>query len=134
MAADRLIMMKQQTYRNYILPIFLAGLNLKFLLVALLVPTGRTIPAGLLMVSSACLVRYFTNGSIFLDVFLLLMASSVALVMGVVTLLSGQPKEGVSVEARCDLKCYYEETVTDSSGSYRLRGLHPDTSYTIREF
>ncbi|PWA55857.1 carbohydrate-binding-like fold protein [Artemisia annua] len=52
--------------------------------------------------------------------------------MGVVTLLSGQPKEGVSVEARSDLKGYYEETVTDSSGSYRLRGLHPDTSYTIR--
>ncbi|GKA22501.1 nodal modulator 1 [Tanacetum coccineum] len=52
--------------------------------------------------------------------------------MGVVTLLSGQPKEGVSVEARSDLKGSYEETVTDSSGSYRLRGLHPNTSYTIR--
>lgn len=52
--------------------------------------------------------------------------------MGVVTLLSGLPKEGVSVEARSDLKGYYEETVTDSSGSYRLRGLHPDTTYTIR--
>ncbi|GJU44999.1 nodal modulator 1 [Tanacetum coccineum] len=52
--------------------------------------------------------------------------------MGVVTLLSGQPKEGVSLEARSDLKGSYEETVTDSSGSYHLRGLHPDTSYTIR--
>ncbi|GJW61732.1 nodal modulator 1 [Tanacetum coccineum] len=52
--------------------------------------------------------------------------------MGVVTLLSGQPKEGLSVEARSDLKGSYEETVTDSSGSYHLRGLHPNTSYTIR--
>ncbi|GJR51366.1 nodal modulator 1 [Tanacetum coccineum] len=52
--------------------------------------------------------------------------------MGVVTLLSGQPKEGVSLEARSDLKGSYEETVTDSSGSYHLRGLHPYTSYTIR--
>lgn len=52
--------------------------------------------------------------------------------MGVVTLLSGLPKEGVSVEARSDTKGYYEETVTDSSGSYRLRGLQPDTTYTIR--
>nr|XP_043609224.1 nodal modulator 1 [Erigeron canadensis] len=52
--------------------------------------------------------------------------------MGVVTLLSGLPKEGVSVEARSDMKGYYEETVTDSSGSYRLRGLQPDTTYTIR--
>ncbi|GJT62017.1 hypothetical protein Tco_1005550 [Tanacetum coccineum] len=54
--------------------------------------------------------------------------------MGVVTLLSGQPKEGLSVEARSDLKGSYEETVTDSSGSYHLRGLHPDTSYTIRVY
>lgn len=52
--------------------------------------------------------------------------------MGVVTLLSGQPKEGVSVEARSDLKGFYEESVTDSSGSYRLRGLEPDTTYTVR--
>lgn len=52
--------------------------------------------------------------------------------MGVVTLLSGLPKEGVSVEARSDTKGYYEETVTDSSGKYRLRGLHPDTAYTIK--
>lgn len=52
--------------------------------------------------------------------------------MGVVTLLSGQPKGGVSVEARSESKGYYEETVTDSSGSYRLRGLHPDTTYVIK--
>ncbi|CAH1417541.1 unnamed protein product [Lactuca virosa] len=52
--------------------------------------------------------------------------------MGMVTLLSGEPKEGVLVEARSELKSFYEETVTDSSGSYRLRGLHPDTTYTIK--
>lgn len=52
--------------------------------------------------------------------------------MGVVTLLSGQPKEGVSVEARSESKGYYEETMTDSSGSYRLRGLIPDTSYIVK--
>ncbi|XVF72762.1 hypothetical protein PTKIN_Ptkin12aG0146400 [Pterospermum kingtungense] len=52
--------------------------------------------------------------------------------MGMVTLLSGQPKEGVSIEARSKSKGYYEETVTDSSGSYRLRGLLPDTSYSIK--
>ncbi|KDP28277.1 hypothetical protein JCGZ_14048 [Jatropha curcas] len=51
---------------------------------------------------------------------------------GVVTLLSGQPKEGVSVEARSESKGYYEETVTDSSGNYRLRGLVPDTTYVIK--
>ncbi|XP_041018341.1 nodal modulator 1 [Juglans microcarpa x Juglans regia] len=51
---------------------------------------------------------------------------------GVISLLSGQPKEGVSVEARSESKGYYEETVTDSSGSYRLRGLHPDTNYVIK--
>ncbi|XP_062143584.1 uncharacterized protein LOC133851267 [Alnus glutinosa] len=51
---------------------------------------------------------------------------------GVITLLSGQPKEGVSVEARSESKGYYEETVTDSSGSYRLRGLHPDATYVIK--
>ncbi|KAK8650653.1 hypothetical protein V6N13_140281 [Hibiscus sabdariffa] len=52
--------------------------------------------------------------------------------MGVVTLLSGQPKEGVSIEARSESKGYYEETVTDSSGSYRLRGLIPDALYLIK--
>lgn len=52
--------------------------------------------------------------------------------LGKVTLLSGQPKEGVSVEARAESKGFYEETVTDSSGSYRLRGLQPDTTYEIK--
>ncbi|KAF8394679.1 hypothetical protein HHK36_020896 [Tetracentron sinense] len=52
--------------------------------------------------------------------------------MGMVTLLSGQPKEGVSVEARSESGGYYEETKTDSSGSYRLRGLLPDTAYLIK--
>ncbi|KAK9086282.1 hypothetical protein Syun_028676 [Stephania yunnanensis] len=50
---------------------------------------------------------------------------------GTVSLLSGQPKEGISVEARSD-KGYYEETRTDSYGSYRLRGLLPDTTYSVR--
>ncbi|KAM0044137.1 putative immunoglobulin-like protein [Helianthus debilis subsp. tardiflorus] len=52
--------------------------------------------------------------------------------MGVLNLISGIPKEGMSVEARSDSKGYYEETVTDSSGNYRLRGLHCDTTYTIK--
>lgn len=52
--------------------------------------------------------------------------------MGLISLLSGQPKEGVSIEARSESKGYYEETVTDSSGNYRLRGLHPDTTYVIK--
>lgn len=52
--------------------------------------------------------------------------------MGTITLLSGQTKEGVSVEARSESKGYYEETITDSSGSYRLRGLIPDTTYLIK--
>ncbi|KAJ7973082.1 Carbohydrate-binding-like fold [Quillaja saponaria] len=50
---------------------------------------------------------------------------------GIVTLLSGQPK-GVSVEARAESKGYYEETVTDSSGSYHLRGLLPDATFVIK--
>ncbi|KAL6517503.1 hypothetical protein OROMI_033204 [Orobanche minor] len=52
--------------------------------------------------------------------------------MGKVTLLSGKPKEGVSVEARAESKGFYEETITDSLGSYRLRGLQPDTTYVIK--
>lgn len=51
---------------------------------------------------------------------------------GTITLLPGQPKEGVSVEARSESKGYYEETTTDSSGYYRLRGLVPDTTYLIK--
>ncbi|KAL5996452.1 hypothetical protein ACLOJK_026531 [Asimina triloba] len=52
--------------------------------------------------------------------------------MGIVTLLSGQPKEGVVVEARSESKGYYEETTTDSSGKYRLRGLLPYTTYAVK--
>lgn len=52
--------------------------------------------------------------------------------MGMITLLSGQPKEGLSIEARAESKGYYEEATTDSSGSYRLRGLLPDTTYVIK--
>ncbi|KAG8370599.1 hypothetical protein BUALT_Bualt13G0000200 [Buddleja alternifolia] len=52
--------------------------------------------------------------------------------LGKVTLLSGQPKEGVSVEARAESRGFYEKTITDSSGSYRLRGLQPDTTYAIK--
>ncbi|KAF6143365.1 hypothetical protein GIB67_001309 [Kingdonia uniflora] len=52
--------------------------------------------------------------------------------MGTVSLLSGLPMEGISIEARAESKGYYEEARTDSSGSYRLRGLLPDTTYLIR--
>lgn len=52
--------------------------------------------------------------------------------IGTVTLLSGQPKGEVSVEARSESKGYFEETVTDSSGNYRLRGLQPDTVYDVK--
>ncbi|KAJ6823851.1 nodal modulator 3 [Iris pallida] len=52
--------------------------------------------------------------------------------MGTVSLLSGQPKEGVYVEARSELKGYYEEATTDNLGNFRLRGLLPDTTYVIK--
>ena len=52
--------------------------------------------------------------------------------MGTVILLSGQSKGGVSVEARSESKGYFEETLTDSAGNYRLRGLLPDTDYVIK--
>lgn len=52
--------------------------------------------------------------------------------MGAVTLLSGQPKESVYVEARAESKGYYEEATTNSSGYFRLRGLLPDTTYLIK--
>ncbi|XP_077219224.1 carbohydrate-binding-like fold isoform X2 [Tasmannia lanceolata] len=52
--------------------------------------------------------------------------------MGTVSLLSGQPKEGIFVEARSESKGYYEETTTDSSGNFRLRGLLPDTTYLVK--
>ncbi|KAG2597104.1 hypothetical protein PVAP13_5KG190200 [Panicum virgatum] len=52
--------------------------------------------------------------------------------MGSVTLLTAQPKEGVFVEARSESTGYYEEATTDSFGSFRLRGLVPGSTYTIR--
>uniref|UniRef100_A0A453EWB4 Carbohydrate-binding-like fold protein n=1 Tax=Aegilops tauschii subsp. strangulata TaxID=200361 RepID=A0A453EWB4_AEGTS len=52
--------------------------------------------------------------------------------MGSVTLLTGQPKEGVFVEARSESRGYYEEATTDSFGRFRLRGLVPGSSYSIR--
>ncbi|KAL0848642.1 hypothetical protein Bca101_021889 [Brassica carinata] len=52
--------------------------------------------------------------------------------MGRVALLSGQPQEGVAVEARSDSKGYYEETTSDIDGNYRLRGLHPGATYVIK--
>lgn len=52
--------------------------------------------------------------------------------MGSVSLLSGQPKEGVYVEARSESKGYYEEAATDNMGNFRLRGLLPDTTYMVK--
>lgn len=52
--------------------------------------------------------------------------------MGSVSLLSGQPKEGVYVEARSESKGYYEEATTDGLGNFRLRGLLPDTTYLVK--
>eukprot|EP00250_Pteridium_aquilinum_P020313 c24781_g1_i1 orf=109-3804(+) len=51
---------------------------------------------------------------------------------GMVMSLTGRPEEGISLEARSETKGYYEETVTDSEGKYRLRGLLPDTAYNIK--
>lgn len=53
-------------------------------------------------------------------------------VLGTVSLLSGLPKEGVYLEARSDTKGYYEEARSDSFGRYRLRGLLPHTSYSVK--
>uniref|UniRef100_A0A7N0VIJ7 Carbohydrate-binding-like fold protein n=1 Tax=Kalanchoe fedtschenkoi TaxID=63787 RepID=A0A7N0VIJ7_KALFE len=50
---------------------------------------------------------------------------------GTVTLVSGQPKV-VQVEARSESEGYYEETTTDEFGNYRLRGLYPNTTYSIK--
>ncbi|XP_031497491.1 uncharacterized protein LOC116262346 [Nymphaea colorata] len=51
---------------------------------------------------------------------------------GTVSLLSGQPKEGILVEARSPSKGYYEESTTDSFGHFRLRGLIPNTTYFLK--
>lgn len=52
--------------------------------------------------------------------------------MGSVTLLTGQPKEGVFIEARSESRGYYEEATTDSFGRFRLRGLVPGSIYSVR--
>lgn len=52
--------------------------------------------------------------------------------LGTVTSLSGKPEEGITLEARSESRGYYEETVTDSEGKYRLRGLLPNTKYIIK--
>lgn len=36
------------------------------------------------------------------------------------------------MEARAESKGFYEETVTEASGIYRLRGLQPNTTYVIK--
>ncbi|KAK1277905.1 hypothetical protein QJS04_geneDACA007053 [Acorus gramineus] len=51
---------------------------------------------------------------------------------GTVSLLPGQPKEGIYVEARSESRGHYEETTTDYSGNFRLRGLLPDTTYIVK--
>ncbi|XP_020700628.1 nodal modulator 1 [Dendrobium catenatum] len=53
-------------------------------------------------------------------------------VLGTVTLISGQPKESVYVEARSESNDFYEEATTDVTGSFRLRGLLPGKTYTIK--
>ncbi|KAK8947068.1 hypothetical protein KSP39_PZI007206 [Platanthera zijinensis] len=53
-------------------------------------------------------------------------------VLGTATLISGQPKEGIYVEARSESKGFYEEAITDGAGNFRLRGLLPDTTYRIK--
>lgn len=52
--------------------------------------------------------------------------------MGTVTLISGLPVEGVYVEARSESKDFYEEALTDGTGNFRLRGLLPDKTYTVK--
>ncbi|GLJ20863.1 hypothetical protein SUGI_0380570 [Cryptomeria japonica] len=53
-------------------------------------------------------------------------------ILGTVTSLSGQPREGITLEARSQSKGYYEETTTDISGKYRLRGLLPNSKYSVK--
>ncbi|XP_067008353.2 BOS complex subunit NOMO1 [Anabrus simplex] len=53
---------------------------------------------------------------------------------GHVTSLSGEPEEGVVVEAVGQEQCsqYQEETATEASGQFRLRGLLPQCEYIVR--
>eukprot|EP00271_Cylindrocystis_brebissonii_P022943 TRINITY_DN908_c0_g2_i1.p1 TRINITY_DN908_c0_g2~~TRINITY_DN908_c0_g2_i1.p1 ORF type:complete len:904 (-),score=223.07 TRINITY_DN908_c0_g2_i1:598-3060(-) len=52
-------------------------------------------------------------------------------VVGRISSLAGQAEEGVPVEARSLEGGRYETAVSDSRGLYRLRGLLPNTTYTI---
>jgi hypothetical protein len=52
-------------------------------------------------------------------------------VFGTVISLSGAPEKGVSMEA-VSPEGHREETATDSSGNYRIRGLKPNTDYAVR--
>jgi hypothetical protein len=57
--------------------------------------------------------------------------------LGSVASLAGKPEEGISVEARAESGnggggSYYEEAVSDAEGKYRLRGLKPNTVYSIK--
>lgn len=61
-----------------------------------------------------------------------LMVNCLSSVLGTVTSLSGKPEEGITLEARSVSRGFYEETITDSDGKYRLRGLLPNTEYTIK--
>lgn len=52
--------------------------------------------------------------------------------LGTVTSLSGKAAEGVSVGAWSQDGEFNGDTVTDKEGKYRLRGLVPQSSYTVR--
>jgi hypothetical protein len=49
---------------------------------------------------------------------------------GVVTSLNGEPEEGVVVEAMGQDRCshFQEESSTESSGQFRIRGLQPEVN------
>ncbi|XP_055379497.1 BOS complex subunit NOMO1 [Condylostylus longicornis] len=55
-------------------------------------------------------------------------------VFGIVTSLNGEPFPNVHLEAISDEKCMHhqEESSTEQSGQYRIRGLQPGCTYTIR--
>ncbi|XP_069686991.1 BOS complex subunit NOMO1 [Periplaneta americana] len=53
---------------------------------------------------------------------------------GTVTSLNGEPEEGVVVEAIGQDKCshFQEESSTEASGQFRIRGLQPECDYIVR--
>lgn len=53
---------------------------------------------------------------------------------GVVTSLNGEPEEGIVVEAMGQDKCshFQEESSSEASGQFRIRGLQPECSYIVR--